>query len=221
MINYIDLAFLVFAVIFIIVGTCNGLFVSIIGALRYVLGMPLSYFVSEGLYRDVYSNYVKEALSNSVSKKIEASSAEEIIQSINNIANSIPDLFKSNINAGSFKGMSAQQIGQSLTDSVLEPIALTVVKVVLFIVIFVLFSIFMGVLMTVFKRLQKKEHAPLKRTNRILGGVFGLVKAVLFTYAVSTIIGYILLIISADSPFAKQAQASQVIQFLNSNNPLL
>ena len=87
--------------------------------------------------------------------------------------------------------------------------------------IFVLFSIFMGVLMTVFKRLQKKEHAPLKRTNRILGGVFGLVKAVLFTYAVSTIIGYILLIISADSSFAKQAQASQIIQLLNSNNPLL
>lgn len=220
--NYFDLAFAAFAILFVVIGACRGLVVSLLSLLRYVIGLPLSFFISDYFYRDFYNSYVKNAVYESVNAKLtETGSAENLLKSVNDFFNDIPEIFTKGIDISAFNGLTAEQISKSITDSVLEPIVMNVVKIAIFLVSFVVFSIIVGVLISVFSKLQKKKNMPLKRTNSLLGGVFGFVKAGLFTFTASTIIGYALMIISQDSMFAKQADSSLVLQFINSNNPLL
>lgn len=49
MISYIDIAFVVIAVIMTIVGAKRGLVVSLIGMLRFIFIVPVSYFLTDYL----------------------------------------------------------------------------------------------------------------------------------------------------------------------------
>lgn len=220
--NYFDIVFIAVSVLMIISGMRRGLLVSMISTLKYVVGLPLSYFLSNVLNQRLYDSFVKELVYKSVLDQISKSrSREAFLNSIHTIVSDMPDYLKKSIDLSSLNNMTSEEISKSLTNTILEPISLTILKIVIFIVVFVVFCIVLNIFISIFTKLQQKEHMPLKHTNRFFGGLFGLVKAAVMLFTVSTVIGIICGVIPQDNSFIKQVEDSFVLEFINTNNPLL
>ncbi|MDE5983802.1 MAG: CvpA family protein, partial [Eubacterium sp.] len=162
--------------------------------------------------KDIAYNNVLEELS-------QAQSIETIISNVKDFTESLPSVFSGNID---FAGaLSIEEISRVITDSIIEPIALVAIRIIIFAAVFVAFYVITGIIILVVKRFRKKEHAPLKKTDFILGGAFGLVKAAVFIFTAATIIGYISAIVPADNSFIEIADNSYALEFINIHNPFL
>lgn len=220
--NYLDLAFIIITALIVITGVQRGLLVSLLSMLRFFFGVPLAFFVSDRYYISVYDNFLKETVYNQVLEQISRSqSVNGIIKAVNDFTGSLPDIFSRGIDTSSFKDLSLEEISKEVTDSVVEPVALIVIKIILFIITFVLFYIVAGIIIHLVKKLRKKEHMPLRHANAFLGGVLGLLKALVLIFTVSTIIGYICGILPKDNSFVKLADSSYAVDFINANNPFI
>lgn len=220
--NYIDLVIIIITALMVVIGALRGLVVSLLSMLRFSISVPLSFFVSETYCHQVYDSLVKESAYNAVSERLSQSqSVNGIISGVEEFTNSLPSIFSQGIETGAFKTLSIDEISKTVTDTVVEPVALIVIKILLFVITFIVFYIIASILISVFKKMQKKDKAPLKRTNAFLGGVFGLLKAFVFIFTISTIIGYICDIIPQGNLFVKQAENSFLLEFINTHNFLL
>lgn len=222
--SFIDLAFIIIIVIMVAVGAHRGLIVSLLSAVRTIIGVPLSFFVSEKYSQWTYDSLVREIAYNKVSERLaESESFNSVISSVDELTSSLPDIFTQRIDTSSFigKGLSIDEISVRITDSVVEPIAVIIIKILLFIVSFLLFFLVTGLIISIIKKLRKRNKTPLKRTSTVLGGVFGLLKALVFIFALSTILSYICNIIPQNNILARQADSSFALEFINNYNPLL
>lgn len=218
--NYIDLAFIVIAAVMIIAGAYRGLVVSLLSMLRFIAGIPIAYFVSDTYYSQIYNNLVKDIAYNRVLEELsQTQSVETIISNIKDFTDSLPSIFSGSIDLTG--ALSIEEISRVITDSIIEPIALIAIRLILFAAVFVAFYIITGIIILAVKRLRKKEHAPLKKTDFILGGAFGFIKAMVFVLACATIISYASAIVPADHPFIKTAESSRALEFINTYNPFL
>lgn len=218
--NYIDLAFIVITAVMIVAGACRGLIVSLLSMLRIIVGAPLAFIVSDLYYSQIYNNLVKDIVYNNVLEELsQAQSIENIMADVKEFTQLFPNLFSGNIDLTA--ALSLEELSRAITDSVIEPIALVAVKIILFAAVFVAFYVITGIIILVVKRLRKKEHAPLKKTDFILGGAFGLVKAAVFAFTAATIIGFVAEIIPTGNSFIKLADSSVALEFINTHNPLL
>lgn len=218
--SYIDLAFIVIAALMIIAGACRGFMVSLLSMLRLIVGIPLAYFVSDMYYAQLYNRFVKEIAYNNVLEELsQTQSVESIISNVKELTASLPEVFTKDID---FAGaLSLEEISRVITDSVIEPIALVIIRILIFAAIFIAFYIITGIIILAVKRTRKKEHAPFKKTDYVLGGAFGLVKALAVIFTAATIISYISGIIPQDNSFIKQAESSYALEFINTYNPLI
>lgn len=157
MINYIDIAFAVIAVVMTIVGAKRGLVVSLIGMLRFIFIVPVSYFLT-----DYIMPYVPENL---------------------------------------FSQVPQQARG-----------------VVLFFIVFLALIILTGILMMVLKKLQDKKGMPLRHTNAFLGGVFGLVKALILISVLSLGSAFVIDFIPKDNQAYEILSGSYIIDYLSNLN---
>lgn len=220
--NYFDLAILAIAVLMVITGAVRGFIVSLLSMLKFVIGVPLSYFVSSLCYRQIYDEFVKARAYESVYNELSNNgSADDLLVSVQNFVNELPEFFSGEFDLSALNGLSVEQISRQLVDSVLEPIFLTVIKVAVFLLVLIVFGIIISVLISVFSTLQKKKNMPLKHTNSLLGALFGFVKAGIFVFTVSTVVGYICAVVPLDSSVAQYFNNSFILEFINSSNPFL
>lgn len=108
-------------------------------------------------------------------------------------------------------------------NDITEILAVRITEIVLFIVVLVLFYIITGAVIKLLKKLQKAEHMPLKYTNSFLGGVFGLVKALMLIIVICTVAGCVDLIPENNDTqeLINQINSSVVIEYVNEYNPML
>lgn len=216
--NYIDLAVIITIVLMVTNGFSKGFIVSLLSMLRFIIGIPLAFFVSNMYYKQFYDSFLKEFAYSIVSKRLtQSNSLESIISDIEELTQSLPEIFSSQINLTSV--MSIEDISRKITDTVVEPITLVVLKIVIFTVVFIAFYAVTGILISMLAKLQAKKHMPLKHTNALLGGIFGLVKAGAFIFAVASVFRCIIAVIPADSGFVNAVNSSLAIEFVGSNNP--
>lgn len=218
--NYIDLAFIVIAALMIIIGACRGFMVSLLSMLRLLVGIPLAYFVSDMYYTQLYNRFVKEIAYNNVLEELsQTQSVESIIRNVKELTESLPAVFGKDIDLTG--ALSLEEISRVITDSVIEPIALIIIRIFIFAAVFIAFYIITGIIILAVKRMRRKEHVPFKKTDYVLGGAFGLVKAVAVIFTAATIITSITGIIPQDNSFIKQTESSYALEFINTYNPLL
>lgn len=219
--SYIDIAFVAVTVIMIAVGVRRGFVASALATLKYLLGIPLSYYVSGLLYQPIYDGYVRDYICDKITEKILSSgSYEELITEINGFIGSIPKNITDMFDLSLLYSTEPRQLGEVLTDSIIEPVALAVLRIVIFIIVFILFCIIISLIISAFSKLQKKKHAPLKHTNRFFGGVFGLLKAALLVFTAAAAIKYIEPLLPQGNSLTAQADASVLLEFINKYNPL-
>jgi uncharacterized membrane protein required for colicin V production len=218
--SYIDIAFIVIAVLMVIISANRGFLVSLLSMAKFVVGVPLSYALSINLSSQIYDSTVRQLVYNSVLDKLNDSSAN-VAENINEILNGVSDNFAQKVDLTNISSLSTEQISNNIVDNVLQPVIIIALKIAIFIALFIVFCIVVGLLISLIKKLQNKKHMPLKRTNKLFGGIFGLIKAVVFIYTLATIIGYITNIIPQDNAFVQQANSSAVLNYINDNNPFL
>ncbi|MCM1115599.1 MAG: CvpA family protein [Clostridium sp.] len=97
----------------------------------------------------------------------------------------------------------------------------TVDKVIVCVLCFFALLIVSSLLLTLLKYLQKKKGMPLRHTNAFLGGVLGVVKALVIIIGVCTAFGYVIEYIPNDNTFYQAIDTSYVVSFINDYNPLI
>lgn len=112
-------------------------------------------------------------------------------------------------------------VSAAVSDIVSQPLPDGLLKILSFIICFVVFNILIRIVIHVLKKLQKKEHMPLKHTNALLGALFGLFRALLAVCVISAVLGYVKEYVPQDNNFYLQLDSSRVVNFLNDFNPLI
>lgn len=158
MVSYIDLAFLIISFVMVLINAHRGLIVSLLGMVRFIIVIPLSYF---------FADYIEPYIS-----------AEAFAD--------IPALAK---------------------------------KVITFIVCLIILLVLSRLLLLLLKKLQSNKDMPLRNTNAVLGGVFGLVKALIVIYCLSIILGSLLELLPQSNEYYDILKNSYVIEFVNNINP--
>ena len=86
---------------------------------------------------------------------------------------------------------------------------------------FFILLILSSLLIHLLKKLQNKKGVPLRHTNALLGGVFGLAKSLLIIIAVSTLVYYVMPYVSPDSNAEELLGTSIIINYVNKFNPFV
>lgn len=222
-VNYIDVAICAIFLIFTILGCKKGIFITVVNFIRYSLGFMLCFFCSENLYQPLYNNYIKEKLHAAIEQNITNSEDLDVItKNLNEISADFPPVLKNYFDFSDLEKVSSKNLADYVLDNVFEPIALIFSKIVIFIAVFLLFFIATGLIVHMIKKAQKKKESPLKTVDKIVGGIFGLLKSFVLVLAITSVLMYILSLgenIVQSSHFMQEVQQSTLLEFINEINP--
>ena len=226
--NYIDLAIVLIMVIAAIIGFCRGLLINVINFIRISVGIFLCFFISNNAAQPVYDTLVKPRALATINEKIVTSgNIDEIIGNLNSFLASLPKAVASSFNVKSVD-ITSSDIAQSILQNVFEPALLALVKAALFILVFLVFFIATGIIIYIAQRSSKKRDEKrghktiVKKTDKVLGLLFGLLKASVIVLAITSVLMYILSLkpeLATGNTFWSSVSTSKLIEIINGINP--
>lgn len=226
--NYIDVALVLIVIFAAIIGYMRGIFSTIIRLIRAAVGLFLCFYCSSYYTQPVYDKLVKPRLLEIINEKIVVSgNIDEVIKNLNNYIDSLPRFICDYLSVKSLN-VSSKNIADSILTNVFEPVALTATKIAIFIVVFVVFFLVTGIIIDIVRVHNKKEaekrgdETSLKKADRVFGVLFGLIKAALVVFAVTSVLMYIMgtdtSLVKSNS-FWQEVQNSTLINYVNDINP--
>lgn len=220
--NYVDLSIVIFTVLAVYVGFRRGLFISLLTLLRMIVGIPLSIYAGETFNQKIYDKYIKEYAAEQVSRRLsDSKKITDFTSELKETVNAFSFLFKDKTDTDVINSLTPDNAAVYITDNIIEPIALEIVKIVLIILTFLIFYLITGIIISAAKRIREKKSLPLHNTNSVLGGVFGLIKAVIIIFAVGAATDFIAGIQYEDNEFIRQLDSSVILKFINEYNPIV
>ena len=219
----IDLILVVIFLATIYSGYARGLVLSLLSFARYLIGFPLAFFVANTYSNDVYNLFVKDAAEKTVSENLSSTvDIDALVSSVQEAVENIPFGLSGIVDLSFLNSLSQSNASVAIVDNVVEPIALAVVKIVLFVLTIAVFCVITWLVAKLIKKLEKIKHMPLKITNRILGAVFGLFKAVILTAALCAVLVFVgdTFFSSSQNEFLNQVNSSKIIEIVNEYSPL-
>ena len=223
-VNYIDIILVAILLLFVICGYFRGLFINIVNFIRWALGMFLCFFLSEKLSEPVYNSFVKPRAIAYINENIVTSTnLDEVFKNIQEFSNKIPEAFKGSIDFSKFS-VSGDDLAKSILENYFEGLLMLLTKAAIFIAVFAVFFLITGLIVLVIKRRNKKrdKKSLIKKTDRFLGGILGLLKGAIAVFAVSAVLMLIINFYDDEaqmSAFIKQANASQLLKLIDEINP--
>ena len=227
-VNYIDLMMLGIIIIAALLGWVRGIAVSIINFIRTAVGMFLCFYLANNGSRPLYEAAVKPRLLEYINQKIVTSgNIDEVLGNLNEFTTSFPEFISDALNIKSLN-ISSTDMADAILTNVFEPIALFLTKVCIFIAVFIIFFGATAIIMHLVSKAKKKKNekrgreSVLKKTDRLLGVLFGILKAGILVLAFTSVLMYILSLkeeLPSDSTFWLQVENSKIIQFINTINP--
>lgn len=219
--NYVDLFIVVVFLIIVLEGYARGFFVSLLSLIRFAVGIPASFLVADKFSGVVYTNYFRENISANVLSGIEQSGLDTYVASVKDTVNSLPDVLKGSVDLSFLNNASAASAADGIMSNIVDPVMEMVVKAALFVVTLVVFYVATGIILLVVKKLGNSKNAPFRKTNKFMGAVFGLVKALIFVFAIAKIGSFLTQNVNAvDNSFLQQVASSGIIEFINKFNPI-
>ena len=214
--NLVDLFLIVLIALTVFVGIKRGLLISLLSALRFIVSIPLSFFVGNNYneIRQYVLKYVNDKLSQS-------NEINDFVQNLKSITSTFSFLFKDKSLIKSINLVNTNTASVYITDNILCPIVQEIIKILLILLTFILFYVITGIILSLAIKIRKKKKLPLHKTNSFFGGVFGLVKSGAYVLVLSSISKFILDIITVQNNFVTQLKGSVIIDFINKFNPLI
>lgn len=190
--------------------------------LRFAIGLPLSLYVGETYNKPIYDNYIRQYALDQVGKKL--TNSQEITNFTNQLKDSINTfsfLFEDKADLDMLNNLTSDKAAVYITDNIIEPVAVEIVKLVLILLTFLLFYVITGIIVSTAKKIREKKDLPLHHTNSILGGVFGLVKALIIVLVIGAVADLIVTLDGGENEFLRQLESSTILKYVNEYNPIL
>lgn len=219
--NYIDLFLIVIFFVIIFAGYLRGFAVSLLTLVRTAVSFPASFIISSFYGDDIYNTLFYESLYNSVTAKIDETGLENSVNAVSDFIDGLPSYISNLISPYYLDVLSNNKtdFADQIMKGVINPIGITIVKVVLFILTLIILYIIFGLIIKIIKDKSDDKDAPFHKTNKFLGAVFGLVKAVIIVFSVSAIL-YFFAGISEKNAFVNEIETSLLYNFIVKYNPI-
>ncbi len=215
--NSIDLCIIVIFLIIVFEGYARGFIASLLSLVRFAVGIPISFIVADKFSSVVYTDYFKETIRAEVLKGIENSGLDTYVASVKDTVHSLPDVLKGSVDLSFLDTASAASAADGIMSNIVDPVGNMIIKVALFVVFYIL----TGILLFVIKKLSNSSNAPFRKTNKFLGAVFGMLKALILVFAIAKIGSFFTENLkSVDNEFLHQLASSGIIEFVNNFNPI-
>jgi len=219
--NSIDLCIIVIFLIIVFEGYARGFIASLLSLVRFAVGIPISFIVADKFSSVVYTDYFKETIRAEVLKGIENSGLDTYVASVKDAVHSLPDVLRGSVDLSFLDTASAASAADGIMSNIVDPVGNMIIKVALFVVTLAVFYILTGILLFVIKKLSNSSNAPFRKTNKFLGAVFGMLKALILVFAIAKIGSFFTENLkSVDNEFLHQLASSGIIEFVNNFNPI-
>lgn len=229
---FLDLVLLALLVMFLVLGAKKGFVKALLdgfstliaGILAYNFVDPVSQYAYDSFVRGILRRRLSNALSssandyNSVSEKVEeliANIPDNAITFSEKIGFNVSQMLESIVGANSDKEVLIDTIMSDIIDKIMMPVVDTVTLVVLF----VLFVLALKVVVWLLDGIVKKIPV-VKETDKIFGGILGILKGVVVVFVVCLILAFMSKS-SENTQFVEMVSTSKILEFVNNNNPLL
>lgn len=229
-VNYIDIALIAVSALIIFVSSRRGILIALVSMTRVFVGVPLSFYVSSNYCEPLYYNYLQKLILEKTQQKIaQQGTVTAFMESVKDTVNSLPSFLTKEFDFTALEKLNAKSASEYLELNIIRPAAVTAVEILLFLAVFVAFLVVTGLIISIIKhrnrRQDKKEKAPLRKTDKLLGGLFGLVKAAVLVFALCTVAAMAADILPQNnetvSQLIGQINESKIIIAVNEFNPLL
>ena len=227
-VNYIDIALAAIILLFIIMGFCRGLLINVVNFLRWSLGLFLCFFLSENLCTPVYEKFVEPKALETINKNIVTSTnIDEIMNNLENYAKSLPKPIAESIDFSKIS-ISGDDIAKDILENYFEGILIFLTKAAIFVGVFVLFFLITGIIIFAVRHSSKKREerrgkkSALKKTDKFLGAVLGLMKGALVVFAITSVLMLALGQYDDEAQltgFMKEVNNSQLLKLIDEINP--
>lgn len=226
MVNYVDIAIVAFTLILVFAGYQRGIFVSLLGLLRYLIGLPLCFLISEKYTSVAYNTFVKpRALELLTEKLSDATGKAEILNAIDDMVKALPDFASSLVELPKFN-INQDNLAEQVLSNAFEPALLFLTKGALFLIVFLVFFGLTGIALSAFNTARKRKEerhgkSVLSKTDRFIGALFGICKSFVTIVALGAVIMYIQEAgLLSEGSFAQHIEASRLLQIINEINPI-
>lgn len=222
--NYVDISLIVIFLVSSLLGYFKGFAITLINFFRYTIGMFLCFYLSSNLTPIIYDGFVKQMALDSINKNLEANGVDAFISDFTQTVEGLPSFLTSSVDL-SVLSINSENIANVILLNIVEPILLTAIKIIVFVIVFLVFFIATGLIIRIAQKIAKRKEEKrghktmLKRTDMLLGGALGIIKALVIVLAITSVMMYVLSLNSGDNAVFMQLQESKVLQMLNSINP--
>lgn len=225
-VNWIDISIIALSLIMILVSARRGILIALVGMTRVLVGVPISFYVSENYHEMIYNDYVKAVVMKEIEEEISRQgTVSSFISSIQETLDTLPAFLTKNFDTAPLENLSVKRTAEYFELNLVRPIAEIAIEIVLFLTVFIVFLILTGIIIQILKIRNRHDDTPLRKTDIFLGAVFGVIKTAVLIFAVCTLAG-----MAADAlpkeyidsnTFVNQLETSKIISAVNEFNPLI
>ena len=210
---------LILLVVFVLEGYFRGLVLAIINLVRSILGYALCFYASAKLTPIVYNGYVKDFMYDKVGAKIsEIANLDGVAVDVQNTVDGLPDFLRDVVDVSKLETVTNDNAVDFVMNSIVEPVANIVIKIIIFALVFILFFVITGVIISLIKKLKKLDKSALKTADRVLGGVFGLIKYGVVVFVLVAIVNMIAPYATSGDGIIAMAKSSLIYNFIGQYN---
>lgn len=226
-VNYIDVALVAIVAAAMIIGYHRGLIINVVRFIRASVGTFLCFYLSNHLAVPLYEAKIKQNLLEAINQKIVASNVTSTMTNLNDYVATLPEFISKNIDTTGLK-LSSADMAQTILTNVFEPVVLVLVKIAIFVATFIVFFGITGIIIQIAQHISKKRdekrgrQTVVKKTDKLLGMLFGLLKSFVIVLAISAALMYILSIQEDTqqlSGFMTEVSQSALLRLLDGINP--
>lgn len=192
------------------------------GIVSYKLCAPVSESIYQNVIRGMIHSRFSGALENMSVSSVTSNRANELIKLLPQGAMRLAKAVGFNVNDAVQslpKTMSDSQLITNLTDKIVHNIMIYVTEAFVFLIMLIVFFFIVKALSKFFDSAVKKMKLT-DAANKALGGVFGVVKAVLMLVFLCTLL-YVMRGSSSDPKVVSAIDASKIYSFVNAHNPIM
>ena len=230
---FLDLVLLALLVMFVVFGAKKGFIRALLDGFSTLIAGVLAYTFVEPASQYAYDSFVRDMLRSSLSNALDSTTNDfgSISERIQAVMIKIPE---SAINFSQKLGFNVNAVITSiekanprdkdvLIDTIMTEVAdkimMPLVETVTFIVLLVAFVLVLAIIIRLFDGIVKKVPV-VKETDKIFGGLLGVLKGVVVLFFACTILAF-MADSSQDEQFVEIVLSSKILEFVNNNNPLL
>ncbi len=219
--NYIDVFIVVLIVLMVLAGYLRGLLSSLLSLIRFAVSIPLAFYISVNYSEAMYQNYFRSRISDSVAGKLESASFNEYLSSLREKVDFLPDIIKNSVDFSLVENADSSAAAHQIMNHIIDPAAKIFFEIVIFILTIVIIYVITWIVTALIKKAVMKKDSPIQKTDKLLGAVFGLIKAAVAVFALCAAGMYIAERINSDSAFIIQMRESTLVNLFNKFNPIL